>query len=223
MWEGPFDEFIYIDVDSVVLKNIEFAFNYLDKYDCYTSHSDMGEIRKFVWKDSIYSVNALSAVQIQYAANTGFIVSRKGVFSMNWIQSKLLDAIALRQHMELNCQEQPFLNFLIVTSGKRYSSLFTIYQQSKDNRIMFEYWAGTKGVSFKKGRPRNGEPYFLVHWAGCWQPRTFDFRYYKILRFLRVTSKTANPKLHFFMPHKRLWRFYRFMNQRSKSATGAGA
>ncbi len=223
MWEGTFDEFIYIDVDSVVLNNIEFAFNYLDKYDCYTSHSDMPGIRQFVWNESIYNANALSPVQIQYSANTGFVVSRKGVLPMHWIQRKLSDAITLKEHMQLNCQEQPFLNYLIVTSGKRYTSLFTIYQQTQDKRIMFEYWAGTKGASFKKGKFRNGQPYFLVHWAGCWQPRDFDFEYHKILRFLRLTSNTVNPKLHFFMPYKRLWRFYRFMKQRPNSIPAQGA
>ena len=85
MWEGPFDEFIYIDVDTVVLSNLDFVFNILLAFDFITSHSSIPVIRKWVWKDSIYTASILNEEQINYAANTGFIISHKKALSIDSI------------------------------------------------------------------------------------------------------------------------------------------
>ena len=38
MWEGVFDEFIYIDVDTVVLNDVSFLFDYLHSFIFYQSY-----------------------------------------------------------------------------------------------------------------------------------------------------------------------------------------
>ena len=131
IWEGPFDQFVYIDSDTVVLHSIDFALRYLDQFDFLTSHSDMPQIRSWVWKDSVYATGALTNKQISYAANTGFLASRRKCLSREQIQAQLPGAQALAQHMELLCCEQPLLNYLIVTSGLRYASLSTIARSAE--------------------------------------------------------------------------------------------
>src|SRR6185503_12282941 len=47
-WHGPFDEFIYIDVDTVVLADVDFVWAHLQTYDVITSHSDSDELAQWV-------------------------------------------------------------------------------------------------------------------------------------------------------------------------------
>ena len=215
MWDGIFEEFIYIDVDTLVLDNIDFCFQYLDKYPCITSHSNIQNIRKFVWKDSIYSSDHLSEEQIAFAANTGFIVSKKGFFDMRWIKNNTDKALSVKEHMELFCQEQPFLNYLIVTSGKPYTSLLVLSSTvEKNSNIKLEFWAGQKGGKIVNGKFyfNNMNSYFLLHWAGEWQPRKIDSILYGFLSFIRLIDKNRIPKLYIFMPYKKIWNYYRTLN-----------
>lgn len=170
-WEGPFDEFVYIDTDTIVLDSIDFVFENLAHADIFTSHSNLPHIRKWVWKDSIEGNDALTAEQIAFAANTGFFVSRKNLLDMRHIQSKVQAALVLKPHMELHCMEQPFLNYLIVTSGYRYGSLLTFRNSGVNRRVKLEWWAGNRGGFVRGGKFRVlfGPPVFLLHWAGVWQ------------------------------------------------------
>jgi len=214
LWAGPFDEFIYIDTDTVVLKNIEFSFKYLSEYDFITSHSNIPSIRKWVWKDSVYKADVLSEEQINFAANTGFIISHKKIFSLELIQKKLPAALEIKNHMELWCGEQPFLNYLFVTSGK-YTSLLTIFIKNRRRDLPLERWAGTKGGFVFRGKiyfPFNNHPTLLIHWAGVYRLNTFEkWKYNKLFKFLRI--KKEMPKVSSFMPYKRLWKYYRHMKK----------
>jgi hypothetical protein len=171
MWTGPFDEFVYIDCDTVVLHDIDFVFGYLDRYEFVTSHSDMAEIRRWVWKDSITTTGLLTDAQISYAANTGFLASRRECLPRARVEARLPDALALADHMELICCEQPLLNYLIVTSGLRFTSLRRIADETRAwFRIPAELWAGDPSLRVKDGRvvyPHT--PALMVHWAGEWE------------------------------------------------------
>jgi hypothetical protein len=68
------------------------------------------------WKKSIYETDRLTPQQIDFAANTGFISSKKGCLGLRDVVSQLPAAIELAIHMKLG-YEQPLLNYLIVTSG----------------------------------------------------------------------------------------------------------
>src|SRR5271166_5181678 len=50
-WEGAYDQFIYVDCDTVVLRDLSFVFDLLPEYHFIFSHSDIPRIRKWVWKD----------------------------------------------------------------------------------------------------------------------------------------------------------------------------
>lgn len=188
-WHGEFDRFVYIDCDVVVLGPVEFALGYLDKYDFLTSHSDIHSIRRFVWHDSVYDTGALTREQIRFSANTGFLASRAEAQSLDEVEARLDGALALAEHMELMRFEQPLLNYLIVTSGRPYTSLFSIARRTGDWTIPQERWAGTSIEPVTDDRvPRS--PTMLVHWAGEWER----------------SRRTGNP-----IPHRELWERYRYM------------
>ena len=211
MWEGPFDEFIYIDVDTVVLASVSFSFEHLSEYDCFTSHSDMPELRRFVWTERIYESNALDEMQIAFSANTGFITSRKGFLSLADVAAKLEDAVRIKDCMELRCQEQAFLNYMIVTAGKPFTSLFSMAQKNYQN-LFFEIWAGLRGGKVRGGQFKGNYRIFLVHWAGLWRAQKIDHIKFKLLKILGLADACDEPVLNGRMPYKKLWKYYRNMS-----------
>lgn len=219
-WAGPFEEFIYIDIDTVLLTDLSFVFKCLADWDIVPSHSDLPGLIEFVWNRSIDLTGALSQRQIEYAANTGFMASRKGVLTQEYVNAKLPSALALKEHMCPDTVEQPFLNYLIVVSPLRYTSLHVLRQETKNPEIKLELWAGRPTVSkafwlativrqilFLGFDPQ----YFLIHWAGEWQRRPADTLIHKVLKKLKLTQ-TTRPAMRYRMPFKRLWQSYRNMN-----------
>ncbi|WFE29199.1 hypothetical protein O7623_08440 [Solwaraspora sp. WMMD791] len=169
IWHGPYDEFVYIDCDTVVLHNVHFVYRYLDDYSFVTSHSHQPEIRRWVWRDSIHDVGVLTDEQIAFAANTGFVASRRGNLSLAHAAARLPEALALAAHMELTCAEQPFLNYLIVTSGTPYTSLYTIAATTGAWDLPAERWAGDPSFVVHNGRiVEPAAPTLMLHWAGEW-------------------------------------------------------
>lgn len=191
-WEGQYDQFVYIDSDTVVLESIDFAFGYLSRFDFVTSHSNDPHIRKWVWKDSIYGTEALTQAQISFATNTGFITSQRGCLTVDEAFDRLPEAVKLADHMELLCTEQPFLNYLMVTSGRSYNSLAEIARRTGLLNIPAERWAGESTLVVRDGRVvwPDVPPTLLVHWAGEWH-----------------RARKENQPL----PHHALWSFYRYM------------
>jgi hypothetical protein len=190
-WEGKYDRFVYIDCDTVVLHPVDFAFDYLDQYDFLASHSDISTIRKFVWRDSVYGTGALTREQIRFAANTGFLASRADALDLDQVEARLDGALALADHMELMCCEQPLLNYLIVTSGRPYTSLSSIAVKTGDWGIPQERWAGLAVDPVPNSRvPKS--PTLMVHWAGEWEK----------------SRREGTP-----IPHRELWEHYRSMSE----------
>lgn len=219
IWLGPFDEFVYIDIDMLVLKNIDFAFRLLDQYDFITSSSNVSSSEKWVWKESIYKADVLSQEQIKYAANTGFIVSKKNVITIDDINTKLPSAMQLKNHMELRCKDQPFINYLIVTSDKRYTSLVMLLDTALYPENYIEYWAGNKKIALMKNMRTKikGKLYdiFLIHWAGKWQLSDIDYIIFIILKILRFRKAIWQTSI--FMPFKKIWKYYRYLDLKNIS------
>jgi hypothetical protein len=189
-WEGIFDSFIYIDVDTVVIDSVDFAFEAL-KYSSYVaSHSNVENIRRWVWKDSVYTKHILTPPQIDFSANTGFFVSQRGLLPMKHCLAKVNTALELKDDMELGCMEQPFLNYLVVSSGYAYTSLLVLRSHGALPSAPLEWWAGLPDGQVDGGKLYTpcGTPIFLVHWAG----------------FSRSYKDLGNE-----LPYKALWNFYR--------------
>ena len=169
LWEGPFDEFIYIDVDTIVLSNVDELFDLLSDYDLLTSHSNMQEIERFVWKNRPTSY--LNNDQICFAANTGFILSRKNTLSLAGALRLLDLGKQLTVYMELECAEQPFLNLLIVRSDIRYSSIYIVSVVSGRTDLPLEVWSGhfLEVAHDWRSFVSTDHGILLVHWAGEWK------------------------------------------------------
>jgi hypothetical protein len=167
-------------------------------------------LRQWVWKETIYETGALSKAQIEFAANTGFICSKKGVLTVDEAERRLPEALELVRHMVLFCIEQPFLNFLVVTSKRPYESLTNIVEETHATNLPLEKWAGEKMTVVRKEncRTSDGENILLVHWAGEWRPKGMEEWLYGALR--KLGYKGWLPSVRLFLRHGRLWRYYRY-------------
>lgn len=213
-WHGPFDEFVYIDVDMVVLKSIDFSFELLNHFEFITSCSNIAATEQWVWKPSVYEAGILNNEQIRYAANTGFIISKKGLIPAESLMDRAQEATKLTAHMELSCKEQPFLNYLFVTSGLRYTSLWVLAGTVLFPQNYIEYWAGNGKKQLIKGTFTMFEgqirEVFLIHWAGVWQPQPSEIKLFSLLYRLRIRRKMWQISIH--MPLLSLWKKYRKMH-----------
>jgi hypothetical protein len=199
-WEGVFDRFIYVDVDTIILDDVTIAFPFLEQFDYIASHSRVADSRRWVWKDSIYNTSVLTHSQIDYAANTGFICSQHGAMTVKEAEDKVESAIALAPHMELRSFEQPFLNYLVVTSGGQYTSLLELNYAHKFLGLPREVWAGEPGGIVDKGNllfPGRRERVLFVHWAGQWSRKP------------NRDTALDDPSDRMHMPYDALWQYYR--------------
>jgi len=201
-WDGRFERFIYIDVDTVVLMNMDFVFKLLNRFEFINSHSNIASSRKYTWKDSIYAVETLSEEQIEYSANMGFIASRKGALTQTDVDRAVRAAVGIKPHMETMCTDQPFMNFLVVTSKLRYTSI-SVLRSTGNFEYAEECWAGDEnwivqlnGRGYYAGEPKR---VFFIHWAGQWLPGEHS----------RQMSPDMNVRDN--LKQGAIWRFYRYL------------
>lgn len=185
-WGGSFERFVYIDVDTVVLKPLDFLEELLNDYSHIFGHSDIPSSRRWTWRDA--KVPGLSDDEVAFAANTGFIASKAGLIGTDLVRQVVRVADQMRPSMELDCVEQPFLNLLALRSGN-YSSITRLNRSGYG--LPEECWAGDHrwtialdGTAEWNGLVRN---VLFVHWAGCWK-------------------SVKSPVLH-----QQLWQHYRDM------------
>jgi hypothetical protein len=87
------------------------------------------------------------------------------VITLQDAERKVPIAQTLREHMSLEYAEQPFLNYLITTSGAKYTSLAQLRKAKNNADIPKQAWAGM----FDEDLLQRSELPLLVHWAGRWQ------------------------------------------------------
>ena len=209
-FDGPFEEFIYIDCDTVVLRDVYFVFQYLDYFDFVFSHSDSPGLRQWVWKDTICVSGLLNERQIALSANTGFFCARKGGLSLDGAEAISNNLEDILPHLCRVCGEQPFLNYLIVTSNQRYTSLAKLHADTDEAwNLPLERWAGERYLH------RKNEDVLLVHWAGCWSASPRDKAIYAFLSKFGI--KLCSTGVRLMMPHKKLWKYYRYYPYRNMS------
>ncbi|MEV0845867.1 hypothetical protein AB0J21_08285 [Streptomyces sp. NPDC049954] len=171
-WQGEFDEFLYIDSDTAVLRSIDVVFDHLADHDFVTATS---HLPGRAWLESVKTSGKLAPAQYEYAANTGFVASRKGALTQAGITAALPAARELKPHMKLG-YEQPFLNYLMVTSGRPFTSLHRLRTLSGDDGIPAEVFAWSPGVRAKDGGVTHPSvpPPLLVHWTEPVKPTQAD-------------------------------------------------
>jgi len=219
-WRGGFDRFLYIDADTVILRDLSFVFSFLEEYAFLTSHSNMPEITGWTWLASVFGCDCLTVRQKSFAANTGFIASRKDSLPVQSVAEGVQKAlVCAKGHMRFPpIGEQRLINYLIVTSGYEYSSLSVlsyIYSRLGLARpIPTEFWAGKPGAIVRDGqlyRSDSDQPVLLVHWAGRWRPTPYDTWRARAEKLMgRTISGEGVTRV---LPYRDLWDYYRNLGE----------
>ena len=156
-----------MDVDTIVLHSLDFCYQLLAVLSFLVANGDIASNRRWVWHDSIDQCDLIPGPAKAFAANTGFIASKRSALSLFSAEERLPSALSLKPHMQLLCMEQPFLNYLMVTSGHAYTSL-NVLRGKFAVSVPCEIWAGLDLHNGKDGLPKEPDICF-VHWAGIWQ------------------------------------------------------
>ncbi|HEX2860951.1 MAG TPA: hypothetical protein VHN79_04900 [Lacunisphaera sp.] len=227
-WSGRFEEFICIDVDTVVLASLDFVFPLLRDYDFVAATSGVAGHRRRVWRDDIAGSGQLTPTEIAFAADTGFIASRAGLLAMMHVQPKLADAVRCKPYMAPHSHERPLLNYLMATAGRRHTSLLELHHRYPGRTLPLEAWAGasattdvvaSKGVFYleEKRTRRWISPILFVHWAGFWSPTPRERSLRKWLRRLGLSRAPTDVRRQ--LPWRELWlRFLHLDTDRAVTA-----
>lgn len=166
MWSGRFEEFIYIDVDTIILHPLNELYGLLQEFEFVTASSNHPDAIRYVW--SARPSLILSEEAIAFSANTGFIISTRPSLKPEYLHRKISEAFNIRGYMSLSCMEQPLLNYLIVESGLRYTSLRVLAQGAKDSHLPQEVWGADvlDGESVDELMARLDIYPLMIHWAG---------------------------------------------------------
>lgn len=210
-WEGPLDDFVWIDVDTIVLGSLRVALNFLNTFDLINSHSNIESSVRYTWKSSILGTHVLKDEQISYAGNMGFCASQKRKFTRAQIDNAVVDSLKIREHMELSCMGQPFMNYLFVTSGLNYTSLHLL--RNRLVNVPHEIWAGDPNWRvdlsnrwWYRNEPRDA---LFIHWAGLWRQKTRVVNEKELEESDWRRKFNLSPTINRDLPLRDLWLKYR--------------
>jgi hypothetical protein len=146
-----------------------------------------------------------------YVPHSGFFASKAGLFDLAKIDAAASRAFDIRAHMELGAYEQSFVNFLVVSSGCRYTSLSRLVAETPESDLPCECWPGDSNWQVNSRREMlyqgRRKPVLFIHWAGCWWPTRWEKRMerWAIKLGFKIEPATVRYRLRF----KKLWRHYR--------------
>lgn len=163
-WFGPFEEFLYVDCDVVVLERVTGLFEYLQAADFVTCDDQFERGLKHVFTEAALDDAVFPAAELANVFDTGLFVSHAALFGRARVEACFAAAGKQRRYLDFSrgC-DQPLLNFaLLHTTRKRLN----LYRELPGEPAMRAgspnlFSSGTGIVDRRNGRiPR------FVHWTG---------------------------------------------------------
>ncbi|MBW4683611.1 MAG: sugar transferase [Komarekiella atlantica HA4396-MV6] len=117
-FDGPFDRFVYLDADTLVMNSLDFIFEKLDEYNCVVYDF------QFKYPDKVYNVNSDKLLQV-FPENrlkteifcSGFYASKKGLFDQSKLEELLCYLRVGEREILYPTGDQPVLNYMFMRSG----------------------------------------------------------------------------------------------------------
>ncbi|MGB3190727.1 MAG: Npun_R2821/Npun_R2822 family protein [Limnoraphis sp.] len=116
-FDGPFDRFVYLDADTLVMNSLDRVFDALENYDCVTydfQHLDPKMIYN-VESPLLFKVFSPEQVRLEIFCS-GFFASKKGLFpsqQREWLLSQLKNS---ESEILYPTGDQPVLNYIFMRS-----------------------------------------------------------------------------------------------------------
>ncbi|NER93572.1 MAG: sugar transferase [Symploca sp. SIO1B1] len=118
-FDGPFEQFIYLDADTLVMNSLDFVFNKLDDHDCV--------VYDFQFKEPqyVYDINSPKLLEVfpqeridQEIFCSGFYASKRDMFSQeqrDWLIANLQAGESAV--FKPGGHDQPVVNYMFMRSG----------------------------------------------------------------------------------------------------------
>ncbi|MDF5737326.1 MULTISPECIES: Npun_R2821/Npun_R2822 family protein [unclassified Nostoc] len=132
-FDGPFDKFIYLDADTLVMNSLATVFEKLDSYDFVVYDFQFKDVSK------IYNVNSPKLIEVFEQKRidseifcSGFYGAKRGIFNSeqrDWLISHLQNGEA--EILYGGAGEQPLINYMVMRSNL---SIYNFARQLPDNK-----------------------------------------------------------------------------------------
>lgn len=168
-WFGPFERFLYLDIDMVVFRDMEKVLSYLEKNDLVWCDYQFRKGLRFVFSDKALEEGVVRRSELKLLFNGGFWASRKGLFSFEEYLDVMRFCGAAKDLLDLSSggSDQPLLNMLSLKliDNERKLNLATL----REGGFSAGNWAGSDHFIRKDHKlfdPKRGEELAFLHWAG---------------------------------------------------------
>ncbi len=196
---GPFDRFIFLDSNIVVLGTLGSILSAGIGYDLVRFDTDI----KPVYKSGPFRDEMVRAHGAR-GFNAGAFISRRGALTLDRVEGLAVDALAVKDHF-MPAGDQPFLNYCFDMSGLRMEALSDLIPamascvwaaQAPVRRVRGAYRVldKTRPVSTARSVP-------LLHWAGYRCNRHIPNRTIYLRYRLRAYGTTLERLIY-------VWRFF---------------
>jgi hypothetical protein len=164
-WFGPFDRFLYIDTDVVVLSRISRVLDLLSEYDflCY-DYQHKGGIKN-VFTPQVLERGVFTEADLQDIFNGGFWASKKGLMTEERLYETFKECAQHPEYFDFSqkTSDQPIINYMML---KRTEKRFNLVRQGGKGPGS---WAGSPHFEYDGMGlidPSAGKPLDYLHWAG---------------------------------------------------------
>ncbi|MEH2245786.1 Npun_R2821/Npun_R2822 family protein [Nostoc sp.] len=116
-FDGPFDRFVYLDADTLVMNSLDLIFQKLDEYNCIVYDF------QFKHPDKVYKINSVKLLQV-FDENrikteifcSGFFASKKALFEPDKLVKLLSYLKAGEREILYPTGDQPVINYMFMRS-----------------------------------------------------------------------------------------------------------
>jgi hypothetical protein len=197
-FDGPFDKFVYMDADTLVMNSLDFVFDKLNEYDCIVYDF------QFLYPEKVYNTNSsklLETFDEQRLKNeifcSGFYGSKKGLFNPEKIAELLSYLRAGEREILYSTGDQPVLNYMFMKSGL---SIYNFSHHLSDSQktgccVTSNHFEEKNRILYDKGNQLT-----YLHYIGI-PPRI-------------MTAVCAGENIEF--PYRDLFLYYRYLHEPEK-------
>jgi hypothetical protein len=186
---GPFERFVFVDADVVLLGPLDEFFDRAEASDVQFVCGDLD-------LDQVYARGTLReqlvATGLTTGFNTGFFMSSRNTLTLDQVRRLGEEGLAIRDGL-LPIGEQPFINWCVAVSGLKVQTYFDLVPD-----MCFSTWAMRGPIAHVDGAWRlldktwddAGRRMPLLHWAGD----GLDFKMPNMRIFLRYRLARATSR-----------------------------
>jgi hypothetical protein len=165
-FDAPFEEFVYLDADTLVMDSLALVFAKLNEYDCVVYDF------QFKHPDKVYNIESPKLLQVFDADRlekeifcSGFYASKKGLFNHEKREKILSYLEAGEREILYPTGDQPVLNYMFMRTGMKICNLSHHLDKNKvaGNTVTSKHFEEKDHILYDKGNRLTYLHYIGIH------------------------------------------------------------